>query len=470
MKNKALPLLTLTLLGALLLTGCGDAVSDPITDTTTASPKATDPSSPDLLLPTASLGDEIEALVNNENASYQDLLDLVGMKPHIEDQVNYKYDAPRYYKVWRCEDDQLLLVTCEHTNGSGSAASNYSVTDYEFWRSPLQALYDRLEHTAPASLTVSIEADDGSHANTVSEANEIDDIFSKLEDYKLFRYEDNAASRYFYPDSDGDEYDYWCDMIDHGVIEARSFKTDVLDVEGESIGTIEFLLLTDERSPLYSDSGYGALRYTDGTGSSEWIRTDFGSTKSIVTQLYSGELPPVDTSVEPSDYIWEMYLVDGYANDDGMTQPPNAELYAAFLNTTIDPDKAKDRSYEKYYHLSESEYETIEFAVYFLYYDWDSEYRDANGKLRGCNWDALVDHLADYGIEEIGRARGFTIPIFAATVAELEQLDSKTLQDVMGVADYSEQGITVMLSGPTEAYNQGDVRYATLPASTEANK
>lgn len=155
------------------------------------------------------------------------------------------------------------------------------------------------------------------------------------------------------------------------------------------------------------------------------------------------------------DLVWETY--PDYFNEDQLWIPFDGELYARFLLSNLEPG-------EEYGRLKHPD---REFAVYFLYYDWDDNYLSETGKIRYCNWDALVEYLSTLGIEEIGKEGGFSIPIFAATIAELEALDCDILQDLMEVSDYTDHGLSVCISSVNEEINQMDFRYAQMHSWNE---
>lgn len=141
------------------------------------------------------------------------------------------------------------------------------------------------------------------------------------------------------------------------------------------------------------------------------------------------------------DLVWATFL--GYGNDSigDLYIPRIGTLENRFLSWPVDS--------EDHRHNLKPEDEKRAFAIYFGYYGGDAYYP---------NWDALVDYLAERGIEEVGREGGFRIPVFAMTMDQLESLDCITLQTVMEIPT-EPYGLDVMLSSNSDKENEGSYDY-----------
>lgn len=423
MKTKSLTLLALALLGALLLTGCGAEWSSsnettPPSEKTTPLPGTAEVPISDVLSINSDLISYLDLQINLKG-TYQSLVEKIG-KEHYEYTNNYSF-----HKLWNCEDDQLLIVEFDEIESEDGRSPVYIIDQYHIWSSPLKPMIELIEAGSPTKLTVGTPNETQNFTRSITDDQELTSILEQFYAYLS------------YPNVNCE----WYQWIDLSRIETMSYMVEVWGDKDEPVCTIDI--------ELAYDSAYGAaIRYNDGTTLSEWAYCDYQFTQALLTNLYSGELPAI---VEPPEFeyrpdlIWAGgYFPNIYSNvEDDLFISEEGEFRLPFLDGATLGQKDRYRFYDP-------AHETAEFAVYFQYYAYDG---DETEKLAPCNWDALVDHLADCGIEEIGREGGFAVPIFAATIAELETLDCDTLQDLMEINDLSDAGLSIMLSYNSDELN-----------------
>lgn len=150
------------------------------------------------------------------------------------------------------------------------------------------------------------------------------------------------------------------------------------------------------------------------------VTTPITTTVTTSTTTPSGTTDPVtdppDILYRP-DLIWEetygfSHIMDDYIPEAGVIdirfEMPDEHLQ--LINVPLD----------------------AKYAVHFMIYSSDTD------------WEALTAYLADLGIEEVGEAGGYKIPVYAISMDQLKSLDCATIQEAAGAS--TEYGIDVHLT------------------------